>query len=103
MAAATAAGVWFHLLAPARVPVVASIAPITRDGLGKSRPLSDGSRVCSSEFWHEQYVLSQLPASGGEISRIPTPFANTMLHDIAPDHGSLLIAARPQTGTASAF
>ena len=103
VAAAAAAGVGFHLIAPVQVPAVASIEAITRDGLEKSMPLSDGSRVYFSEFWQEQFALSQVSSAGGEVSRIQTPFANTMLHDIAPDHGSLLIAEHPQTGTASAF
>ncbi len=99
-ALALAAAVW---LTTPRTLVVTRIEPITRDGLAKSTPLSDGSRVYFSELWQERWTIAQLAAAGGDVSRLATPFANPVLVDIAPDHASLLVIEHPQTGTLSAF
>ena len=53
--------------------------------------MTDGPRVYFVETMNERALLSQVSASGGEISHIPTPFANNFLLDVSPIRSELLI------------
>ncbi len=92
---------WLGFFAGAGVPVVTSTEVLTRDGLYKTMPFSDGNRVYFSELWHDKFVISQVSISGGEISRIASLSDNDFAIDLAPDHSGLLIMEHPQTDPTS--
>jgi len=64
---------------------------LTSDNMPKDLAVTDGPRVYFVESVNEHMVLSQVSVSGGEISRIATPFANTLLHDVSPARSELLV------------
>ena len=78
--------------------VVTSIEAITHDGLTKIDLKNDGSRVYFTEVVHQRYLLSQVSAGGGEISRIASPLANTRVQDVAPDGSKLLVSEAANLG-----
>jgi eukaryotic-like serine/threonine-protein kinase len=100
-ALASAYGIGFFSRRP--TPRVAEITQITHDGLGKDTLVSDGSRIYFSEFWNNHFTISQVSVTGGEVSHIPTPFANTVLRDIAPERSSLLVSEFLFTNPLSGF
>jgi eukaryotic-like serine/threonine-protein kinase len=84
----------FHWLrAPLPAPRVLSAAPLTSDNLPKDLVVTDGPRAYFVETVNERVLLSQVSASGGEISRIPTPFANNFVLDVSPVRSELLITS----------
>ncbi|MGC1421035.1 MAG: winged helix-turn-helix domain-containing protein [Terracidiphilus sp.] len=87
----TAAAWWEWWSTPA-VPYVTSIEAITHNGLPKGFLVTDGSRAYFSEKVNQGTPLAQVSAAGGEVSIIATPFAWTVVCDIAPDKSSLLVA-----------
>jgi serine/threonine protein kinase/Tol biopolymer transport system component len=99
---ALAAVVFFWLRAPLPLPRVLSATQLTSDNLPKYSVATDGPRVYFVESVNEQAVLSQVSASGGEISRIPTPFANTILRDVSPARSELLVDSFSGEGFLSA-
>lgn len=82
----------FFLRAPLP-PRVLSAAPLTSDNLPKDLVVTDGPRVYFVETMNERVLLSQVSASGGEVSRIPTPFANNFVLDVSPIRSELLITS----------
>jgi eukaryotic-like serine/threonine-protein kinase len=72
---------------PQRPPRVLATTQITHDGIGKSRLLTDGSRLYATET---NGSLMQVSVAGGETSRIPLPFAEFEIMDISPDHSQIL-------------
>ena len=90
MAALLAIGFLF-LRAPLPPPRVLSTAQLTSDNQQKASVVTDGPRVYFVETINERAVLSQVSASGGEISQIPTPFRNSFLHDASPSRSELLV------------
>ena len=90
---ALAAIAFFSLRAPLPPPRVLSATQLTSDNLPKDLVVTDGPRVYFVEAVNERALLSQVSASGGEISRIPTPFANSILLDVSPIRSELLIDA----------
>ena len=89
--AALAAIAFFALRGPLPPPRVLSATQITSDNLPKDTIATDGPRIYFGETVNERSVLSQVSAGGGDISRIPTPFANTYLEDISPLRSELLV------------
>jgi Tol biopolymer transport system component len=89
--AALVAIAFFWLRAPLPPPRVLSATQLTSDNLPKDLVVTDGPRVYFVETVNERALLSQVSASGGEISRIPTPFANTLLRDVSPVRSELLV------------
>ena len=89
--AAIAAAAFFALRGPLPPPRVLSTQQLTSDSLPKDLVVTDGPRVYFVESLNERLVLSQVSASGGEISHIPTPFANNFLLGISPARSELLI------------
>ena len=81
---------WFSR--PLPPPKVLSTAQITRDGVSKTNLLTDGSRLYMTESIGTKQFLVQASVTGGDTSVIPTPFTNTALFDISPDHSQLLVA-----------
>jgi len=81
----------FWLRAPLPPARVLSAMQLTSDNMPKDLAVTDGPRVYFVESVNEHMVLSQVSVSGGEISRIATPFANTLLHDVSPARSELLV------------
>ena len=71
---------------------VTKTTQITRDGLLKNSPFSDGRRVYFTEFSGTHYALAQVSAAGGDASPLPVQFPNVSLRDLARDGSSLLFA-----------
>ncbi|HXU37882.1 MAG TPA: winged helix-turn-helix domain-containing protein [Blastocatellia bacterium] len=66
--------------------------PITNDGHAKTNPIvTDGLRLYFSELVDGNKLLFQMVNTGGEMEKIPVPFANSVLVDISPDHTELLL------------
>jgi len=81
----------FWLRAPLPPPRMLSATQLTSDNVPKDLVVTDGPRAYFVESVNEHTVLSQVSVSGGEISRIATPFANTLLHDVSPARSELLV------------
>jgi serine/threonine protein kinase/Tol biopolymer transport system component len=73
-------------------PRVLKTIQITHDGISKTNVLTDGSRLYITESTGTKQFLVQGSAAGGDTSVIPTPFSNTAMSDISPDHSQLLVA-----------
>jgi Tol biopolymer transport system component/DNA-binding winged helix-turn-helix (wHTH) protein len=86
------------LRSPLPAPRVLSTSQLTSDNLPKDLVMTDGPRVYFVETVNERALLSQVSASGGEISHIPTPFANTFLHAVSPLRSELLVDSSDQEG-----
>jgi len=87
---AVAAGIWWWR-SPVLPPKVLNVTQITRDGLPKYGPLlTDNARIYFAELSGGTFLLAQVSAQGGEVSVIPTPFANTQAYDISADGSQLL-------------
>ncbi len=91
VAAPILAVAFFWLRVPLAPPRVLSTAQLTSDNRPKDSVVTDGPRVYFVETINERGVLSQVSASGGEISQIPTPFVNAWLHDVSPIRSELLV------------
>ena len=94
-------GIVAWLSRPLPPPRVLNTTQITHDGVSKTGGLlTDGSRLYISESTGAKQLaragtnqfLVQGSAAGGDTSVIPTPFNNTALFDISPDHSQLLVA-----------
>jgi len=81
---------WFLLPGPP-AKIVGS-KQITRDGLSKGQLVSDGSRIYFPELSGGHIVLAQVAASGGDTSGIQTPFHNSNVFSVNPDHSALLVS-----------
>jgi serine/threonine protein kinase/Tol biopolymer transport system component len=91
--AALAAIGFFALRGPLPPPRVLSATQLTSDNLPKDMLVTDGPRVYFIEIINERAVLSQVSASGGDISHIATPFANSLVHDVSPSRSELLVGS----------
>lgn len=83
--------VFSWLRAPLLPPRVLSTTQLTSDNRPKDHVETDGPRVYFGETLNERALLSQVSASGGEISQIATPFANSFLHAVSPLRSELLV------------
>jgi eukaryotic-like serine/threonine-protein kinase len=82
---------FFWLRSPLPLPRVLSITQLTHDNVPKNKVVTDGPRLYFEEKLGERSVLCQVSAAGGDIARIPTPFTNVFLHDVAPSRSELLV------------
>jgi len=85
-------GIFAWLSRPLPPPKVLKTSQITHDGVTKTNLLTDGSRVYITESTGSKQFLVQGSVTGGDTSAIPTPFSNTVISDISPDHSQLLVA-----------
>jgi len=85
-------GIFAWLSRPLPPPKVLKTSQITHDGVTKTNLLTDGSRLYITESTGTKQFLVQGSVTGGDTSAIPTPFSNTALFDISPDHSQLLVA-----------
>jgi dipeptidyl aminopeptidase/acylaminoacyl peptidase len=93
MALAVAGG-WLWL-SPSPLPTVLKITQITHFGRvdPTSRLVTDGRRLYFVERKGGRYTLAEVPVEGGEPVPVPTPFPNTALYSISPDHSELLVGS----------
>jgi eukaryotic-like serine/threonine-protein kinase len=91
--AVLAAVAFFASRGPSPPPRVLSTTQLTSDNLPKDLVVTDGPRLYFTETLNERVVLSQVSAGGGDISHIPTPFANSYLHDVSPARSELLVSS----------
>jgi Tol biopolymer transport system component len=89
---AVLAGMFAWFSRPFPPPKVAKTIQITHDGVPKDNVLTDGSRLYISESTGLKEFLVQGSVTGGDTSVITTPFGNTRMFDISPDHSQLLVA-----------
>jgi Tol biopolymer transport system component len=83
------ATVW--LLTPTAPVRVKAVKLITRDGLYKSNLVTDGSRIYFTQFSTGHIKVGQVSTAGGDTLALSTPFQNTNVFDIIPDHSALLV------------
>jgi Tol biopolymer transport system component len=88
-----AAFAFFTLRGPVPPPRVLSATQITSDNQPKEFMVTDGPRLYFQETINERAVVSQVAAGGGDISHIPTPFANTFVQDVSPARSELLVGS----------
>jgi serine/threonine protein kinase len=98
--AITGTFVWLRL--PLAAPSVLATTQITEDGVRKTGLLTDGSRLYITELRGTSRFLVQASITGGETSRIPTPFPLFWVLDISPDHSRLLVGNFLGAGLAEA-
>src|SRR6266849_433456 len=84
-------GIFAWLSRPLPPPKVLNTIQITHDGVAKTNILTDGSRLYITESTGTTQFLVQGSITGGDTSVIPTPFTNTTMFDISPDHSRLLV------------
>jgi len=82
--------VWF--LSPHASPKVVGSKQITRDGNFKGQIVTDGARLYFPEMSDGHVVLAQVAASSGDTSAIQTPFQNSNVFGVNPDHSALLVS-----------
>jgi Tol biopolymer transport system component/DNA-binding winged helix-turn-helix (wHTH) protein len=99
----TLAGAFVYRIIPSQPPRVLSATQLTNDAHPKIFVLTDGPRVYFQEMINERWVLSQVSASGGEISRISTPFPNSLLEDVDPGRSELLVNSLTLEGGVTAI
>jgi serine/threonine protein kinase/Tol biopolymer transport system component len=88
----------FGLRSPLPPPRVLSTAQLTSDNLPKDLVVTDGPRVYFVETVDERALLSQVSASGGEISHISSPVEDSFLHAVSPLRSELLVHSSNQEG-----
>jgi len=90
--AAVLGWLWFG---PSPQLTVLKIAQITHFGRVNptSRLQTDGTRINFVERKGGRFTLAAVPIEGGEPAPIPTPFPNTALYGISPDHSELLVGS----------
>jgi hypothetical protein len=84
---------FFAAHGPLPPPRLLSGTQLTSDNLPKEQLATDGPRIYFVETENQRAVLSQVSAGGGDINRLATPFANTVLHDISPARSELLVGS----------
>jgi len=91
-------GFFYFSLRSSIPPKVTASTQITRDGFPKfareylrGSLVTDGSRLYSSEWAREHWILAQVSGTGGETVAIPEPFPTAFLHDISPSRSELLV------------
>lgn len=82
-------------LSPRPIPRVIGSAQITRSGRVEpwGRIVRDGQRLYFLEREGDRWNLAQTSAEGGEVERLPTPFAGTRIMDISPDRSEFLLGS----------
>jgi serine/threonine protein kinase len=80
---------WLRMRLPP--PRILSTAQLTSDNVVKDNVVTDGPRVYFVETVDERALLSQVSATGGEISHISTSLADSFLHAVSPLRSELLV------------
>jgi Tol biopolymer transport system component/DNA-binding winged helix-turn-helix (wHTH) protein len=79
---------------PQTEPRVLRVTALTHTGTvaPDSKVVTDGTRVYFVSERGGQRILMQTSIQGGTVEKVATPFENTVVLDISPDHAHLLIA-----------
>ena len=95
-------GAFFWMRSPLPPPRVLSVTQLTNDARPKGSIVTDGPRLYFVETIDEREILSQVSVTGGEVSKIPTPFQNALLDDADPSRSELLVKSfTPEGGFTS--
>ena len=78
---------------PLPPPRVISATQLTNDTLPKELVATDGPRLYFAERVNQRTLLSEVSAGGGDVSHIPTPFANSYPNDVSPTRSELLVGS----------
>ena len=93
------------LLWPRSEPKVLAVQQLTR--IGQVDPwgklVTDGSRIYFVVRDVTGWNLMQTSVEGGNIQRTPTPFDNTRIFDLSPDHSQFLIGELTHEGEETAL
>lgn len=83
------------ILRPKPAPQVLSLRQLTNYGRAEytTEMVTDGVRLYFTERTGGHWDIAQVSVAGGEPTRVPTPFANSLLFDISPDGAQLLVAS----------
>lgn len=102
---AAVVGITVFLLWPHATPKVIEVKQLTHSGQidpwGKL--VTDGSRVYFVVRDVTGWNLMQTSVEGGAIQRTPTPFDNTRIFDLSPDHAQFLIGQLMHEGEETAL
>src|SRR5580700_10612566 len=104
MAAGLAAVMLFFLRARPE-PRVLSVSQLTHTGQVDpwGKLVTDGSRIYFVVRDVTGWNLMQTSVEGGNIQRTPTPFDNTRIFDLSPDHAQFLIGQLTHRGEETAL
>ncbi len=99
------AALMLFALWPRPEPKVLSVRQLTRSGQVDSwgKLVTDGSRVYFVVRDVTGWNLMQTSVQGGNIQRTPTPFDNTRIFDLSPDHSQFLIGQLMHAGEETAL
>jgi Tol biopolymer transport system component len=85
-------GITYWISKPPPAPRIVASHQITRDGLEKTRPVSDGARLYFNEVTGRSMMLAQVSVAGGEVSQVATPFVGDPVpYDLSPDKSEILL------------
>jgi DNA-binding winged helix-turn-helix (wHTH) protein/Tol biopolymer transport system component len=103
--AAGLAAVMLFFLWPRPEPKVLSVSQLTHTGQVDpwGKLVTDGSRIYFVVRDVTGWNLMQTSVEGGNIQRTPTPFDNTRIFDLSPDHAQFLIGQFTHEGEETAL
>ena len=103
--AAGLAAVMLFFLWPRPEPKVLSVSQLTHTGQVDpwGKLVTDGSRIYFVVRDVTGWNLMQTSVEGGNIQRTPTPFDNTRIFDLSPDHAQFLIGQLTHQGEETAL
>jgi DNA-binding winged helix-turn-helix (wHTH) protein/Tol biopolymer transport system component len=103
--AAGLAAVMLFILWPRPEPKVLSVSQLTHTGQVDpwGKLVTDGSRIYFVVRDVTGWNLMQTSVEGGNIQRTPTPFDNTRIFDLSPDHAQFLIGQLTHQGEETAL
>lgn len=83
----------FFLIRSTRSAHLLRFEPLTDDGQGKDRLLTDGARLFYNEFEVNRHILVSSPIRGGPPQQIDTQFSNVDVQDISNDGQRILVSS----------
>jgi DNA-binding winged helix-turn-helix (wHTH) protein/Tol biopolymer transport system component len=103
--AAGLVAVMLFLLWPRPEPKVMAVSQLTHTGQVDpwGKLVTDGSRIYFVVRDVTGWNLMQTSVEGGNIQRTPTPFDNTRIFDLSPDHAQFLIGQLTHQGEETAL
>ena len=98
-------GLVLFFLWPRTEPKVLSVSQLTHTGQVDpwGKLVTDGSRIYFVVRDVTGWNLMQTSVEGGNIQRTPTPFDNTRIFDLSPDHAQFLIGQLTHEGEETAL
>lgn len=84
---------------PSQPPRITGYTQITHDGRAKGRDglVTDGARLYVEEIELDRFVISEVSASGGETTILPTSLRDLAIGDISASGTELLVGTLPGT------